>query len=344
MNAMTLSHICNLDIRSWHDPLAQVEIPDPEPGEDELLVAVSVCGVCHTELDEIEGRTTPPHLPIVPGHQVVGRIISLGKKTSRFSQGDRVGIGWIYKTCGCCNFCRSGLENLCAAFTATGRDVNGGYGEFIAVPEAFAHVIPDIFSDSEASLLLCAGAVGYRSLRLANIVDGQPLGLTGFGSSGHLVLMTARHIYPSSNIYVFARNESERRFAMDLGAHWAGDTADSPPQLLQAIIDTTPAWRPVIASLEHLSPGGRLVINAIRKETSDRNILSVLDYSRHLWMEKEIKTVANVTRRDINDFLALAASIPIKPELDEFPLAEANRALRELKGKQIRGGKVLRIT
>jgi len=254
-----------------------------------------------------------------------------------------VGVAWIFSACGECEYCRSGQENLCRNFTATGRDADGGYAEYMTVPEAFAHPIPDGFADVEAAPLLCAGAVGYRSLRLTGIKNGQTLGLTGFGASGHLVLKTARYQYPKTRVYVFARSKEEQAFARELGAVWAGDTNDQPPELLDAIIDTTPVWGPIVASLSSLKAGGRLVINAIRKEEVDKQELRGLDYARHLWMEKEIKSVANVTRRDVSEFLDLAARIPIRPEVQEYKLEDANQALLELKQRKIRGAKVLRI-
>jgi len=324
-------------------PLVSAEAPEPMPGEGEVLIRVAVCGVCHTELDEIEGRTPPPAFPVIPGHQVVGRIAALGPNAGRFRPGDRVGVGWIHWACGVCRACRSGNENLCLQFRATGRDVNGGYAEFMTVPSAFVHPIPEVFTDAQAAPLLCAGAIGYRSLRLAGFADGRNLGLTGFGASAHLVLQTVRHLFPNARTFVFARSERERAFARDLGAVWAGATEEEPPEKLQAIIDTTPAWKPVIEALKHLAPGGRLVINAIRKEEKDKAELLGIDYPAHLWLEKEIKSVANVTRRDIAEFLELAAKIPLRPDVEEFPLAEANRALAELKAGKIRGAKVLRV-
>jgi propanol-preferring alcohol dehydrogenase len=220
----------------------------------------------------------------------------------------------------------------------------GGYAEFMTVPEAFAYPIPAVFSDGEAAPLLCAGAIGYRSLCLTDLRDGQVLGLTGFGASGHLVLSLARRQFPNSPVFVFARNEKERSFARELGAAWTGDTGDEPPEKLHAVIDTTPAWRPVIQALEQLLPGGRLVVNAIRKEDGDRDWLLRLDYTRHLWLEKELKSVANVTRRDIAEFLALAAAIPLKPRFQSYPLADANRALQDLKAGRIRGAAVLAVS
>lgn len=342
MRAMVISGIESLEQNP--EPLDLVEIPTPEPGPGELLLRVLACGVCHTELDEIEGRSPPPVLPVVPGHQVVGKVEACGEGVRHHRPGDRVGVGWIYSSCGRCAHCRLGNENLCPQFRATGRDANGGYAEFMVVEESFAFRIPHLFSDIEAAPLLCAGAVGYRSLRLAQMEDGLSLGLTGFGASAHLVLQMTRYLYPKSRIHVFARSEKERSFAKELGAAWAGDTWDRPPKPLDRIIDTTPAWAPVVAALANLSPGGRLVINAIRKEDADKPVLQELDYARHLWMERQMVSVANVSRKDIREFLELAAQIPIRPQVQEFPLEHANAALRELKQRKIRGAKVLRIT
>jgi alcohol dehydrogenase, propanol-preferring len=304
---------------------------------------VSTCGVCHTELDEIEGRTPPPRFPMVLGHQIVGRVADRGPGVTRFELGDRVGVGWIYLSCGVCPFCLRGEENLCDRFQATGRDAFGGYAEYTVVPERFALPVPEVFSDAQAAPLLCAGAIGYRSLRLTGLQDGQSLGLVGFGASAHLVLKMVRHRYPRSPILVFARSDQERDFARALGAAWAGAITDESPEKLQAAIDTTPAWEPVVETLKNLEKGGRLVINAIRKENRDQSALLTLDYPRDLWLEKEIKSVANVARRDIEEFLALAAEIPIQPEIQEYALGQANQALLELKERKIRGAKVLRI-
>jgi propanol-preferring alcohol dehydrogenase len=339
MKAMVLKKLGG--VQESDGPLELAAVAMPKPAERELLVKVSACGVCHTELDEIEGRTPPPNLPVILGHQVVGKVEQATPNASAFRSGDRVGIGWIYSACGKCTFCLEGNENLCPEFRATGRDVNGGYAEYIVAPETSAYLIPDLFSDSQAAPLLCAGAIGYRSLRLTGLQNGQSLGLTGFGASAHLVLQMAKQRFPNSAVFVFARNDKEQEFARKLGAAWAGPIDAAPPQKLDRIIDTTPAWHPVVESLDNLAPGGRLVINAIRKEESDKSSLLKLDYPRHLWMEKEIKSVANVARADIREFLELAAAIPIKPEIQEFRLEDANRALAELKAGKIRGAKVL---
>ena len=300
MKAMILDGIKNL--RNDKNPLYLADIPKPSPKNNEILIKVSVCGVCHTELDEIEGRTPPPKFPIVLGHEIVGRVVKNGKNASRFKIGERVGVAWIFSACEKCEYCLSGQENLCDSFMATGRDANGGYAEFMTVSEDFAYKIPAVFSDSEAAPLLCAGGVGYRSLKLTNLKNGQNLGLTGFGASGHLVLKLVKHKYPDSKIYVFARSEKEREFALELGAVWAGNSTDKSPEKLHAIIDTTPVWKPVVEALNNLQKGGRLVINAIRKENHDLDYWQNINYEKHLWMEKEIKSVANVCRADVAEF------------------------------------------
>lgn len=342
MKALLLRRLGSLD--SLPDPLECADVPDPIPGPGEVLIRVSACGVCHTELDEIEGRTPPPVLPVVPGHQVVGHVVQCGPRPTALGPGVRVGVGWIHSACGRCGYCRSGRENLCAGFKATGRDANGGYAELLVVRQEFAYPIPESpMTDAEVAPLLCAGAIGYRSLRLANLPNGGRLGLTGFGASAHLVLKLVRHRDPDADVFVFARSEPERAFALELGAVWAGATGDAPPEPLDAIIDTTPAWRPVVEGLRHLAPGGRLVINAIRKEDVDRDALAQIDYPTHFWMEKEVKSVANVTRRDVTEFLHAAAAMGLRPEVQEYPLEDANQALRELKSRAVRGAKVLRV-
>jgi propanol-preferring alcohol dehydrogenase len=340
MKAMLLRQLC--DLKDNQAPLEWVDLPVPEPGDREILLKVSACGVCHTELDEIEGRTPPPHLPIIPGHQIVGCVEAVGNKVKHVKKGDRVGVAWIFSACGTCKFCLSGHENLCPNYEATGRDANGGYAQYMTVSEDFAYRIPEAFSDLQAAPLLCAGAIGYRSLRLTGLEDGQRLGLTGFGASGHLVLKMAKHRYPNTEVFVFARSAEERAFALELGAAWAGETVERAPEKLDSIIDTTPAWRPIVEALANLEAGGRLVINAIRKE-GDKQSLLQLDYPQHLWQEKEIKTVANITRTDVQEFLNLAAEINLNPEIQVFALEQANEALIELKTGRIRGAKVLKI-
>lgn len=339
MKAMLLERIADLHIES--EPLVLREVPVSEPGPGELLLKVDACGVCHTELDEIEGRTPPPRFPVIPGHQVVGRVAACGEGVRGIDSGSRRGVAWIYSACCHCDLCLSGHENLCPEFRATGRDAEGGYAEYMVAPAAFTYAIPDVFTDAEASPLLCGGAIGYRSLMLAGLRDGKILGLTGFGASGHQVLKLARYLYPSSPVFVFARSEKDRDFALSLGADWAGSITDEPPEPCASIIDTTPAWLPVISALERLRPGGRLVINAIRKESRDSELLAGLSYERHLWMEKEIKSVANITRADVSSFLDIAARIGLKAEVRCYALEEANRVLLDLRHGRARGAAVL---
>lgn len=335
MRAMILPRIVSLEDEA--EPLELVDLPTPELRAGEVRIRVAVCGVCHTELDEIEGRTAPPKLPVVLGHEIVGRVDRLGSGVSTFREGDRVGVGWIHSSSG------GPEENLSPDFRATGRDVNGGYAQFMTVPEDYAYPMPEQFSDEQAAPLMCAGAVGYRALKLTQLKEGQRLGLTGFGGSAHLVLQMARHLFPESPVYVFARDAGAREFAESLGAVWTGDTADRAPEPLHAIIDTTPAWKPLVEALANLCPGGRLVVNAIRKEDVDKEYLLQMSYHDHLWMERELKTVANVTHQDIREFLPIAAEIPLKPEVANYRLEEANQALIDLKRGGVRGAKVLVI-
>ena len=317
------------------DPLEPVELPRPAPGPCEIRIRLRACGVCHTELDEIEGRMVPANLPVVPGHEVVGVVDASGADSGLHQIGDRVGVGWIHSSSG------DSRENLSAAFRATGRDANGGYAEYMTVSERYAYPIPDTLSDVEAAPLLCAGAVGYRALSLCGLEDGKALGLTGFGGSAHIVIQVAKHLYPNSPVAVFARDSAQRDQAQALGADWVGNTNERAPMELDAIIDTTPAWLPVVEALANLGPGGRLVINAIRKEDADKDALLRICYETHLWQEKRIQSVANVTANDIRDFLPLAASIPIRPEVETYAFDQANGALRDLRFGRIRGVKVL---
>ena len=339
MQAMLLEQLGPVGTGS--KPLRLAAVAEPAFDHDEVLIRVHVCGVCHTELDEIEGRTPPAQLPMIIGHQVIGRVVSAGSSVHQWQPGDRVGVAWIFSSCEKCPYCLTDRENLCPRFRATGRERDGGYAQFIAAPAAFVFKIPDLFTDCQAAPLLCAGAIGYRSLRLTNLRDGQSLGLTGFGASAHLILKMVRHRFPQSQVFVFARSERERTFALELRATWSGNITERAPMPLDAIIDTSPAWTPVVEALADLAPGGRLVINAIRKEEADKEALARLDYSGHLWMEKEIKTVANVTRRDVGEFLELAASMKLMPEVQEYPLAAANDALVDLKTRPVAGAKVL---
>jgi propanol-preferring alcohol dehydrogenase len=333
MKAMVLRKIVSLDREV--EPLVLEDRPMPVAGPGEVLLHVWACGVCHTELDEIEGRTAPPSLPVVPGHEIVGTVVAAGAGVSKPAVGERVGVGWIHSGSGARD------ENVSATFRATGRDADGGYAEYATAVAQYTYKIPERFPSEKAAPLLCAGAIGYRALKLSRIADGDRLGLTGFGGSAHLVLQAARHLFPRSDVYVFARDAEARAFAIENGAVWSGETGERAPQLLHAIIDTTPAWEPVVEALANLRPGGRLVINAIRKEDGDKHALQSLSYESHLWMEKEIKSVANITRFDIAEFLEVADRAEIDPEVTTYPLADANRALLDLKHRPVRGAKVL---
>lgn len=324
--------------------LELIELEIPRPKSTEILIKVSAAGICHTELDEIEGRTPPPELPVIPGHQVVGTVVECGSDAKKFEKGEKAAVAWIGWTCGKCEKCRAGHENLCQEFIATGRDLYGGYAEYMVADENFAYKVPEHLTDEQIAPMLCAGAVGYRSLRLTGIKSGEPLGFTGFGASAHLVLKMAKRLYPGSRFYVFARSAKERDFAKELGAEWAGDAADQPPVKLRAIIDTTPVWKTVLCALENLQPGGRLVINAIRKENSDKSQLMLIDYGKHLWLEKEIKTVANVSRKDVEEFLKLSVKLDIRPEVELFHLEDALTALKQIKQGDVRGAKVLTLS
>ena len=340
MKVMVLKRVAPIEEK----PLEPEDWPIPAPGPKQILVKISACGVCHTELDEIEGRLQPS-LPIILGHEIVGRVESFGREATKFQSGDRVGIGWINYACGKCHFCRQGNENLCSEFQGTGCHANGGYAEYTVVSEDFAYLIPDRFSCVQAAPLLCAGAIGYRALRLTGLRDGQILGLFGFGASAHIVIQIVKHKYPNSRVFVFTRPRQQKHqdLARKLGADWVGATGDAPPAKLNCAIDFTPAWKPVVEALRVLEKAGRVVINAIRKEERDKETLLKLDYLTHLWLEKELKSVANITRSDARDFLPLAAEIPIIPEVQEFTLEEANEALTLLKQGKIQGAGVLKM-
>ena len=354
MKAMVLKEICEIkiegrtqqrkDVPVKTEPLELEDVPVPEPWPKDIVIKVSACGICRTELDQIEGRIFPPKLPIILGHQPVGTVSNLGEKVTRFKIGDRVGATWIYSSCGKCKFCLKGEENLCEQFKGTGCHANGGYAEYMVISEDYAHKIPDKLIDfTHIAPLLCSGVVGYRSLKLTGMEDDKNIGLYGFGSANHLVIQMVNFLFPNAGKFVISRNPAERQLAKKLGADWVGDIEDTTPEKLDCIIDTTPVWKPILFALENLEKGGRLVINLIRKEDEDKEHLLKLDYPKHLWLEKEIKTVANVTMKDGEEFLTIAAQMQIKPEVQIYDLAEANKALVELKGSKFTGSKVLRI-
>jgi len=337
MKAMVIKRVSSVEKK----PLELVDMPDPVPGPRQIRVEISACGVCHTELDEIEGRVPPSRFPMILGHEIVGRVESLGPGVTKFKERERVGIAWINWTCGRCPFCLRGEENLCDEAKWTGKDVDGGYAQYTVVSEDFAYPIPERFTDLQAAPLLCAGVIGYRALKLSGMEDGKILGLYGFGASAHIVIQIAKYKYPNGKVFVFTRPDQEehQNLARELGADWTGATGDAPPAKLDYAIDFTPVGVPVREALRNLQKGGRVVINAIRKITP----IPELNYAEHLWYEKEIKSVANVTRKDAQEFLPLAAEIPIDPEVREFGLEKANNALILLKQRKIRGAGVLSI-
>ena len=349
MKAMVLKELCEVDIDGGQrrlpqlplkrEPLEMVEMAVPVPGLHQILVKISACGICHTELDEIEARLVPPRLPIVLGHEIVGKVESLGSGVNRFGVGDCVGIAWINSSCGKCKFCEMGLENLCEDFFATGLHAHGGYAQYTVVSEDYAYPIPERFSDSQAAPLLCAGVIGYRALKLSGLRPGQVLGLFGFGASAHIAIQVAK--YWGTRVFVFTRHgqKDHQNLAVKLGADWVGTTGEKPPEKLDCAIDFTPVGEPVKEALKVLEKGGRVVINAIRKI----NPIPALEYSEYVWHEKEIKSVANVTRQDAREFLPLAAEIGIIPEVQEFKLAQANQALGLLKRGRMQGAGVLTI-
>ncbi|MHC4725859.1 MAG: zinc-dependent alcohol dehydrogenase family protein [Planctomycetota bacterium] len=320
-------------------PLEMIDLPEPTIDNNQILVKISVCGACHTDLDEVEGRLLPTKMPIVPGHQVVGNVVEKGTDVTKFTIGNRVGITWLYSCCGQCDFCQAGNENLCNQAKWTGKDANGGYAEFTVIDEDFAYSIPEEFSDSQAAPLLCAGVIGYRTVRLADITDGQKIGLFGFGASAHIVIQIIKYKFPNSPVYVFTKTAQHAELAKNLGAVWTGRSGDQPPDKLNKIMDFTPVGQCIRDALDVLEKGGRLIINAIRKETP----VPPLEYAKYLWLEKEIKSVANVTRQDAEEFLPLAARIPIVPTIEEFPLSQANEVLCSIKNSKLRAAAVLEI-
>jgi propanol-preferring alcohol dehydrogenase len=308
-------------------PLELIDMPRPVPKDNEVLLKVLTCGICHTELDEIEGRLKPPRLPVVLGHEVVGEIVEKGPDATGLEVGQRAGITWLNSSCGQCRFCLSGRENLCAKAKWTGLDVDGGYAQLAVVPEKFAYPIPQRFSDAQAAPLLCAGVIGYRALRLAGVANGEVVGLYGFGASAHIVIQIVKHTCPDSSVFVFTRSAAHRELARQLGADWTGSATDQPPAKLNKAIDFTPVGETVLHALAASDKGARVVINAIRKTTP----VPQLDYGKYLWHEREIKSVANVTAEDARRFLPLAAEI------------QANDVLISLKKGQIHAAAVLRI-
>jgi propanol-preferring alcohol dehydrogenase len=321
------------------NPLACIEVPKPEPAPGELLVRVKYCGVCRTDLHVIEGELPPRKSPVIPGHQVVGTVEKLGEKRSApaptFAVGARVGIAWLHHTDGTCQFCRSGAENLCDDPAFTGYTVDGGYAQYIVAPQDFAYAIPEQFPDEQAAPLLCAGIIGFRSLRLSGIQPGGKLGFYGFGAAAHVAIQVARHW--NVDVYAATRDARHQKLALELGAKWAGGTLASPPQKLDAAIVFAPAGEIVPAALAALRKGGTLVLGGIHMSP-----IPSFDYDL-LYQERVIRSVANNTREDGRDFLRIAAEIPIRTRVQLFPLREANRALNALKNDAIPGAAVLQV-
>jgi propanol-preferring alcohol dehydrogenase len=317
------------------NPLALAELPLPEPAPGQVRLRVRACGVCHTDLHLAEGEIALPKLPVVPGHQIVGQVDALGEGVARYVLGDRVGVPWLYSTCGVCDYCRRGLENLCAQARFTGQHVDGGFAEYMVVPADFAYPIPAGFPDEQAAPLLCAGVIGYRSLRLSEIRPGGRLGLYGFGASAHVTIQVAHHW--GCQVYVFTRGEAHQRHALALGAAWAGQAQDTPPAPLDSAITFAPAGWLVPQALRALRPGGTLAINAIHMSP-----IPELPYEL-LYGERTVRSVANATRQDAEELLRLAAEIPIHTDVELYPLADANAVLQRLKRGEVRGAAVLSL-
>jgi propanol-preferring alcohol dehydrogenase len=316
------------------NPLSIENVDDPEPGAGEIRVKVHACGICHTDLHTVEGDLPLPKLPIIPGHQVVGIVDRRGEGTKRFKDGERIGMAWLHSACGKCSFCSHDHENLCEAGRFTGYHADGGYAEYACIPEDFAYALPEVFTDEEASPLLCAGIIGYRALRQSEIRAGGRLGLYGFGASAHVTIQVAQH--RGCEVYVFSRGKKHLELAEKLGASWTGRAEETPPHKLDAAIIFAPAGRIVPEALRLLEKGGTLVLAGITMTA-----IPELDYTRHLYYEKTVRSVANSTRRDGQEFLKVAAEIPIRTETESFPLQEANKALRLLKEGKINGAGVL---
>jgi propanol-preferring alcohol dehydrogenase len=317
-----------------HSPLQAIELPDPVPAADELLLDVSACAVCRTDLQLVEGDLKARRLPITPGHQAVGRVLQVGRDVTGWQDGDRAGVAWLAGTDGVCQFCRSGRENLCVSATFTGWDRDGGYATRMTVRADFAHRLPDGFEDLAAAPLLCGGVIGYRSLKVSGIQPGGRLGLFGFGASASLAQQVARSW--DCEVHVRTRSSREQQRALDLGAASVGGY-DEPTPPLDAAVTFAPSGEVVVRALESLERGGTVAINAIHLDG-----IPAFDYEP-LWLERSIRSVANFTRSDAREFLALAAAIPITTSVQTFPLDDANKALRRLSAGELEGTAVLVI-
>ncbi len=317
-------------------PLVAVETAVPEPGPHQIRLKVRLCGVCHTDLHTVEGDLALPRLPIIPGHQIVGVVDKLGENCTLHRINDRVGVAWLNLACGECHFCQNGLENLCENGRFTGLHAHGGYAQYTVVDEGFAFPLPATFGDEEAAPLLCAGIIGYRSLKLSGIQPGQRLGLYGFGGSAHLAIQVARHW--GCEVYVFTRSADHQQHARELGAVWAGNAKVESPQPLDASVTFAPAGWIIPLALRHLRPGGTLAINAIHTSP-----IPEMPYDL-IYGERVLRSVANFTRQDAQEFLQLAAEIPMRTTTEIYPLAEANQVLQKLKRSKIRGTAVLAVS
>jgi len=318
------------------NPLEFTEVDKPQPRANQVLVRVSACAVCRTDLHVIEGELPPRKTPVIPGHQVVGVIESSGPNANQYPAGTRVGIAWLHSTDGTCEYCRAGKENLCNNPTFTGYTVDGGYAEYALAEESFVYPVPDGFGDLQAAPLLCAGIIGFRSLRLSGIAPGGRLGLYGFGAAAHVAIQVARHW--GAEVYACTRDKRHQKLALELGAVWAGGTVADPPAKLDSAIVFAPAGEIVPAALKALKKGGTLALGGIHMSA-----IPPLDYNL-LYQERVVRSVANNTRGDGHDFLKWAAEIPIHTEIEVFPLRDANRALNALKNDAIRGAAVLQVT
>lgn len=333
MKAMQLKKFAPVE----KNPLKLVDLPMPRLKEGEILIRIKVCGVCHTDLHTVEGELPDVKLPIIPGHQAVGIVEKTGKKASRFKEGDRVGVAWLYSTDETCRFCKTGNENLCENARFTGFSVNGGFAEYIKIPETFAYTIPDIFSDEEASPLLCAGIIGYRALGQSGIKPGQRLGLIGFGASAHIAIQVA--VYWGCRVHVFSRSEKHRKLARKLGAVWTGEASENPPVKLHSVVNFTPAGKTVFDGMRVLDKGGTQALAGIYMST-----IPEMDYGKSLYHERTLRSVSNATRKDGEDLLQIASEIPIRATTQAFKLKEANHALKLLKDSKIDGAAVLKIS
>jgi len=317
------------------NPLQFAEVDTPRPGAGEVRVRVQVCGVCRTDLHVIEGELPTRKSPLIPGHQVIGSVEDCGAGATRFAKGARVGIAWLHKTDGTCEYCKRGEENLCDAPEFTGYSVNGGYAESVVAPESFVYPMPEGFPGEQAAPLLCAGIIGYRCLRIAQVGAGAKVGFYGFGAAAHVAIQVAR--YWGADVYASTRDRRHQQLAMELGAQWAGGTLEAPPEKLDAAIVFAPAGEIVPAALKALHKGGRLILGGIHMSA-----IPSFGYDL-LYGERMIRSVANNTRQDGEEFLRLAAEIPIRTHVQVYPLNEANQALNALKNDAIPGAAVLKI-